>query len=220
MRRAGKNALGILAALLVVVLIAFCLLQTGFRPPADPRADRRPTLRSARAPSEAQALEGFVPFDMTLVAPSFPTRKASGSKPTVSRRMVTLRPARRHGFCQRPLRRPHRRSACADLAAVATGQRTDQARTAAPCRSISIFSTSRSNDWNWDLGSSVSPPSLRSRHKRSWGDPTKGLQAKLDLNRTDRDLDRSASRSTIAPRRTASRSMSKPKSRKAACSPS
>jgi translocation and assembly module TamB len=66
MRRAVKIALGIFAALIVLVLVAFGLLQTGFGK-RQILAFIEGQLSDPPARLEAQALEGFLPFDMTLV---------------------------------------------------------------------------------------------------------------------------------------------------------
>ena len=66
MRRVIKIALGILAGLLLLVLIAFGLMQTDFGR-RQILAVIEDQLADPPARLQAQALEGFVPFDMTLV---------------------------------------------------------------------------------------------------------------------------------------------------------
>ena len=66
MRRAWKIILGILGTLVVLVLVAFGLMQTGFGK-RQILALIEDQLSDPPAKLEAQALEGFVPFDMTVV---------------------------------------------------------------------------------------------------------------------------------------------------------
>jgi translocation and assembly module TamB len=189
MRRAGKIALVILGSLVVLLLIAFGLLQTDF--------GRRQILaliedQLADPPArlQAQALEGFVPFDITLVGAKL--SDAQGVWLEADRLSLAWSPlallggklaienlgADRIAVLRTPVSPPSPPS-------------NEPTKIELPRLPVDI-DLQRLVVERLELGPEFlgEPAVFAIQAQAKLGDPAKGLQAQLDLNRIDRDLDR------------------------------
>jgi translocation and assembly module TamB len=189
MRRAWKITLGIVAALLLLMLVAFGLTQTGFGK-RQILALIEDQLSEPPARLEAQAIEGFVPFDMTLVGARL--SDAEGVWLEADRLSLAWSPsallggtvsietigADRLAVLRAPISPPSPPS-------------NEPTRLELPRLPVAI-DLRRLAVERLELGAEFlgEPAVFAIQAKARLGDPANGLQADLALNRIDKDLDR------------------------------
>jgi len=188
MRRAVKIALAIVAGLVLLLLLGFGLAQTGYgkREILSLIEDQ---LADPPAHLEAQALEGFVPFDMTLIGAKL--SDAQGVWLEADRLSLSWSPAALLN------RRVAIRNLSADRIAVLRAPVTPPSPKKAetgftlPHLPVDIDLQHLAVD-RLELGAAVlgEPAVFAIQAQARLGDPANGLQADLALNRIDRDLDR------------------------------
>jgi translocation and assembly module TamB len=189
MRRAVKIALAVLAGLVVLVLIAFGLIQTDYGR-RQILALIEDQLSEPPARLQAEALEGFVPFDMSLV----------GAK--LSDAQGVWLEADRLSLAWSPWALLGRKLAIQDLAAdriavlrspisPPSPPSTEPTKLELPRLPVEI-ELQRLAVERLELGPEFlgEPAVFAIQAEAKLGDPADGLQAQLALNRIDRDLDR------------------------------
>lgn len=189
MRRAAKIALGILTGVIVLMLIAFGLLQTDF--------GRRQILaliedQLADPPArlQAQALEGFVPFDMSLVGTKL--SDAQGVWLEADRLSLAWSPSALLGG------KLTIENLGADRIALLRAPISPPPPPSNKPTSLELphlpvdVDLQRLNVERLELGPAFlgEPAVFAIQAQAKLGDPANGLQAQLALNRIDRDLDR------------------------------
>jgi len=189
MRRAGKITLGILGGLLLLVLVAFALMQTGFGK-RQILALVEDHLSEPPAKLEADSLEGLVPFDMVLVGTKL--SDAQGVWLEADRLALAWSPSALLG------RKLSVRDLSADRIAVLRAPisppsppSNEPMRLELPRLPVDI-DLQRLAVERLELGPEFlgEPAVFAIQAQARLGDPTDGLQANLALNRIDRDLDR------------------------------
>jgi translocation and assembly module TamB len=189
MRRAGKIVLYLLAGLVLLVLIAFGLMQTDFGR-KEILALIEDQLSDPPARLRAQALEGFVPFDMALVGARLSDEK--GIWLEADRLSLAWSPSALLGGTVAI------RSIAADRIAVLRAPISppsppshEPTKLELPRLPVAI-DLQRLAVERLELGPEfLGEPAVFAIHARArLGDPAKGLQAQLALDRVDRDLDR------------------------------
>jgi translocation and assembly module TamB len=189
MRRAVKIALGILAGLVLLLLIAFGLMQTDFGRRQilalieDQLAD--PPVRL-----QAQALEGFVPFDMTLVGAKL--ADAQGVWLEADRLSLTWSPsALLGGTVSISNLAADRIALLRSPVAPPSPPSTEPTKLELPRLPVDI-DLQRLAVERLELGPEFlgEPAVFAIQARAKLGDPANGFQTQLALNRIDRDLDR------------------------------
>jgi translocation and assembly module TamB len=189
MRRAGKIFLGILGGLVLLMLIAFGLMQTDFGR-RQILAILEDQLSEPPARLQAQALEGFVPFDMTLVGAKL--SDAQGVWLESDRLSLVWSPMALLG------RTVKVETLTADRIAVLRSPvsppsppSTEPTKIELPHLPVAV-DLQRLAVERLELGSEFLGESavFTIQAQAQLGDPSNGLQAQLAVNRIDRDLDR------------------------------
>ncbi|MDQ7250610.1 translocation/assembly module TamB domain-containing protein [Dongia sedimenti] len=189
MSRAWKIALGILVGLVLLVLIAFGLMQTDFGR-RQILALIEDQLSDPPAHLQAQALEGFVPFDMTLVGAKLSDaggvwleadRLSLDWSPSAllgGTASITNLAADRIAVLRSPISPPSPPS-------------TEPTKLELPRLPVDV-DLQRLKVERLELGPEFlgEPAVFAIEAQAKLGDPADGLQAKLTLSRIDRDLDR------------------------------
>ncbi|GAB2177117.1 translocation/assembly module TamB domain-containing protein [Dongia sp. agr-C8] len=189
MRRAVKIALGILGTLIVLLLIAFGLLQTGFGK-RQILAFMEAQLSAPPARFEAQALEGVVPFDMRLVGGKLSDEK--GVWLEADRLSLTWSPAALlAGTASIETLAADRIAVLRPPISPPSPPSSEPAPLELPRLPVAI-DLKRLAVERLELGPEFlgEPAVFAIEANARLGDPAKGLQAALALNRIDRDLDR------------------------------
>ena len=191
MRRAIKIVLGILGGIVLLLLLAFGLMQTGFGK-SWILAEVEAQLADPPAHLEAQALEGFVPFDMTLVGAKL--SDAQGVWLEADRLALDWSPMALFGKTFRI------DTVAADRIAVLRSPivppsppSTEPASLEIPRLPVEIDLRHLAVD-RLELGPKFlgEPAVFAIRAAARLGDPAQGLQVSLGLDRIDRDLDRAS----------------------------
>ncbi|WP_395014884.1 translocation/assembly module TamB domain-containing protein [Dongia sp.] len=191
MRRALKILLGILGTLVVLLLIAFGLMQTGFGK-RQILAFIEAQLSEPPAKLEAQALEGFVPFDMTLIGAKL--SDASGIWLEVDRLSLAWSPsALLRGTASVEALTADRIALLRSPVSPPSPPSDEPTKLELPRLPVDI-DLKRLAVERLELGPELlgEPAVFAIRAQAKLGDPAKGLQAELALDRIDRDLDRLA----------------------------
>jgi translocation and assembly module TamB len=189
MRRAGRIALAIVASLVLLVLLGFGLLQTDFGR-GQILALIEDQVSDPPARLQAQALEGFVPFDMTLVSAKL--LDAKGVWLEADRVSLAWSPSSLLGGTVAI------RNIAADRIAVLRSPISppsppdnEPTKLELPRLPVAI-DLQRLAVERLELGPEFlgEPAVFAIQAQARLGDPAKGLQARLALDRIDRDLDR------------------------------
>jgi translocation and assembly module TamB len=189
MRRAVKIALGILGTVILLLLVAFGLMQTGFGK-RQILAVIEGQLSASPVRLQAEALEGFVPFDMTLVGARLSDTQGvwleadrlslAWSPSALLRRKVSVGnlEADRIAVLRAPVSPPAEPS-------------TEPLRVELPRLPVEI-DLRRLAVARLELGADFlgEPAVFAIDAQALLGDPSNGWQTRIGLNRTDRDLDR------------------------------
>ncbi|HVO03381.1 MAG TPA: hypothetical protein VMT54_14340, partial [Candidatus Cybelea sp.] len=194
-KRAGKIALGILAALPIVLLVAFGLAQTEFGKRQILAIAER-SLSDTPMKLQAQALEGFLPFRIRLVGVSL--SDAQGPWLTADHLALDWSPAAllarrvaiselsadRIVLARPPLSTP--RSSAPQPSTPSSGPRPPRLPVAIDLERLSVEKL--------ELGPTIlgEPASFTVAAQAHLGELSQSLQASFDVKRTDRDLDHAA----------------------------
>jgi len=189
MRHAGKILLGILAGIVLLVLIAFGLMQTGFGK-RQILALIEDQLSDPPAKLEAQALEGLVPFDMTIIGAKLSDEK--GIWLEADRLSLAWSPSALLGGTA------SFENIGADRITVLRSPISPPSPPSNEPISLELprlpveIDLQRLAVERLELGPEFlgEPAVFAIQGKARLGDPANGLQAQLALNRIDRDLDR------------------------------